>query len=69
MTDQAPDLMTSREVAELFRVTLLAVARWRKRGLLDGAYISTPGGHPRYRRSEIYALYEGNGQKSQVTER
>lgn len=49
-------LLTPGEVAELFRVDPKTVTRWataRKIG-----FITTPGGHRRFRASEVRALLE-----------
>ena len=51
-----PELMYAREVAELFRVDPKTVGRWASKGRLG--YMTTPGGHKRYYRSEVYALLE-----------
>lgn len=48
------DLMTPREVADLFRVDVKTIARWARAGKLSS--IRTLGGHHRYRRAEIEAL-------------
>ena len=50
-------LMTPREVADLFRVDPPTVNRWADAGKL--ASIRTPGGHRRYRESEVRALLRG----------
>jgi excisionase family DNA binding protein len=47
-------LMTPGEVAALFRVHVSTVARWATEGRLGA--IVTPGGHRRYRRSDVEAL-------------
>ena len=47
-------LLTSGEVAQLFGVNPQTVARWAIRGLLG--VIVTPGGHRRFRESEVNAL-------------
>lgn len=47
-------LLTPAEVAERLRVDVKTVARWAHAGLLD--YIRTPGGHRRYRESDISEL-------------
>lgn len=48
------DLLTPREVAELFGVRTTTIARWARTGRLDAT--KTPGGHRRYRRSAVSAL-------------
>ncbi len=47
-------LLTSREVAAMFHVDPKTVTRWAISGRLT--IIRTPGGHRRYRESEIQAL-------------
>jgi excisionase family DNA binding protein len=47
-------LLTPGEVAQLFRVDPKTVSRWAMRGHLGS--ISTPGGHRRFRESEVTAL-------------
>jgi excisionase family DNA binding protein len=49
-------LLTSAEVAGIYKVDPKTVTRWAKAGLI--ASIRTPGGHRRYRESEIRALLE-----------
>jgi excisionase family DNA binding protein len=50
-------LLTPGEVAALFRVDPKTVGRWAAAGRL--VYIRTPGGHRRFRESEIRALLDG----------
>ncbi|HEV2260570.1 MAG TPA: helix-turn-helix domain-containing protein [Streptosporangiaceae bacterium] len=47
-------LLTTPEVADLFRVHKATVARWLETGKIPG--IRTPGGHLRFREDEIRAL-------------
>lgn len=50
-----PDrLLTPSEVADLFRVNPKTVTRWATAGRLHS--IRTPGGHRRFRESEVHAL-------------
>jgi excisionase family DNA binding protein len=49
-------LLTPGEVAGLFRVDPKTVTRWAAAGRLGS--IRTPGGHRRFRESEIRALLE-----------
>jgi excisionase family DNA binding protein len=63
--DPAEYLMTPAEVAQTFRVDPKTVSRWAISGRVGS--IRTPGGHRRYRRSEIAALMAGLTQ--QVGER
>lgn len=51
-------LLKPSEVAALFRVDPKTVTRWAASGRLSS--IRTPGGHRRYRRSEVYALLDGS---------
>jgi excisionase family DNA binding protein len=50
-------LMTPGEVAALFRVDPKTVTRWAAAGRISS--IRTPGGHRRFRESEVKALLEG----------
>ncbi|WP_025272834.1 BldC family transcriptional regulator [Haloglycomyces albus] len=51
-------LLTPGEVAALFRVDPKTVTRWAAAGRIGS--IRTPGGHRRFRESEVYALLNGN---------
>lgn len=60
-TRRAPDLvaeplLTTAEVAAMFRVRTQTVTRWAETGWLTS--IRTPGGHYRYRASEVDELLE-----------
>ncbi len=60
MADSGHDndrLLTSREVAEKFRVDPKTVTRWATRGKLTD--IRTGGGHHRFWESEIRAMLRG----------
>lgn len=48
------DLLTPAEVAALFRVDSKTVTRWAAAGRISS--IRTPGGHRRFRRSEVNRL-------------
>ena len=50
-------LLTGAEVAKLFRVDPKTVPRWADKGRLT--CIRTPGGHRRYRESEVRAMLAG----------
>ena len=50
-------LLTPGEVAQLFRVDPKTVTRWASAGRLGS--IRTPGGHRRFRESEVRALLHG----------
>ena len=47
-------LLTPHQVAEMFRVDPKTVARWASSGRIGS--IRTPGGHRRFRETEILAL-------------
>jgi len=51
-------LLTPAEVAALFNVDPKTVTRWAARGRLHP--VMTPGGHRRYRKSEIVAFFSGD---------
>jgi excisionase family DNA binding protein len=50
-------LMTPGEVASLFRVDPKTVTRWAVAGRIGS--VRTPGGHRRFRESEVRALLTG----------
>jgi excisionase family DNA binding protein len=50
-------LLTPAEVAALLRVHTKTVTRWANEGRLES--IRTPGGHRRFRESEVLALLNG----------
>ena len=50
-------LMTPGEVAAMFRVDPKTVTRWAAAGRIGS--IRTPGGHRRFRESEVRTLLEG----------
>lgn len=50
-----PPLVSTGEVARLFRVDPKTVLRWSKAGKLTP--VLTPGGQRRYRQDEVDALY------------
>lgn len=53
--DPQPDrLMTPGQVADLYNVNPKTVTRWAQAGLLEA--IRTPGGHRRFRRSQVLGL-------------
>lgn len=54
MINPDDELLTPREVAELFGVRTTTIARWARDGRLDP--IRTPGGHRRYSRAGVRAL-------------
>jgi excisionase family DNA binding protein len=55
-------LLTPGEVASLFRVDPKTVTRWAAAGRINS--IRTPGGHRRFRESEIRALLRSDGSES-----
>jgi excisionase family DNA binding protein len=55
-------LLTPGEVAALFRVDPKTVTRWAASGRITS--IRTPGGHRRFRESEVRALLRGDGESS-----
>lgn len=56
-------LLTSSEVAALFRVDPQTVIRWGNVGLLS--FIRTPGGHRRYSEDEVRTLLEPDSAEQQ----
>ena len=58
--DNSERLLTPGEVAALFRVDPKTVTRWAASGRISS--IRTPGGHRRFRESEVHALLRGDGQ-------
>ncbi len=57
--DTQDRLLKPAEVAALFRVDPKTVTRWAHAGKLSR--IRTPGGHSRFRQSEVRALLEEDG--------
>jgi excisionase family DNA binding protein len=55
-------LLTPGEVAALFRVDPKTVTRWAASGRITS--IRTPGGHRRFRESEVRALLRGETEVS-----
>lgn len=51
--ESGEELLKPFEVANLFRVDAKTVSRWQQEGKLSA--IRTPGGHRRFRKSEIMA--------------
>jgi excisionase family DNA binding protein len=60
VVDTGDRLLTPGEVAALFRVDPKTVTRWAAAGRIGS--IRTPGGHRRFRESEVRALLEGEGE-------
>lgn len=52
-------LLTPGEVAQLFRVNVKTVAKWAAAGRIPST--KTPGGHRRFRRSDVDALLNAVG--------
>lgn len=60
MTGDEDRLLTTAEVAAMFRVNPKTPTRWAKAGRIGS--VKTPGGHRRFRESEVRALIEkGDG--------
>jgi excisionase family DNA binding protein len=51
-------LLTPAEVARLFKVDPKTVTRWAAQGRIS--CVRTPGGHRRYRESELLAILNGD---------
>jgi excisionase family DNA binding protein len=64
--DTGDRLLTPGEVAALFRVDPKTVTRWAAAGRISS--IRTPGGHRRFRESEVRALLEGEGMAAEPAE-
>lgn len=60
------ELLTPREVAQIFGVRTTTIARWAREGRLPACL--TPGGHRRYRRQDVRGLLEEQEQGSQPDE-
>jgi len=65
MDGHSDRLLTPGEVAALFRVDPKTVTRWAASGRISS--IRTPGGHRRYRESEIRALLGIDGESAGAT--
>lgn len=59
--DDDERLLTPREVAKIFGVRTTTIARWSCEGRI--ASFRTPGGHRRYRLSDVRALLKQNQQE------
>lgn len=59
------DLLTPREVAQLFGVRTTTIARWARDGRL--AAVLTPGGHRRYARSAVHALLDAEAERHETS--
>jgi excisionase family DNA binding protein len=57
--DSRDDLLRPREVAELFGVRPVTIARWAREGRITPMF--TPGGHRRYRRAALRGLLDDSG--------
>lgn len=57
-------LLTPGEVAGMFRVDPKTVTRWAAAGRIGS--IRTPGGHRRFRESEVRALLAGEGSPASI---
>jgi excisionase family DNA binding protein len=59
---QSEELMTPAEVAAAFSVDPKTVTRWARDGKLES--VRTPGGHRRYRASQVRQMVEFSRQGS-----
>jgi excisionase family DNA binding protein len=66
IVDTGDRLLTPGEVAALFRVDPKTVTRWAAAGRIGS--IRTPGGHRRFRESEVRALLEGEADFDEIGE-
>lgn len=57
-THEPEPLLTPAEVASMFRVDPKTVTRWCKAGRIAG--IKTPGGHHRFRESDVRRMLNEN---------
>jgi hypothetical protein len=55
MAEDPDQLLTSHEVAAIFRVNERTVRRWHQTGQLDDCAVYTPGGQLRYNAARIRA--------------
>lgn len=58
MAERDAELLTPRQVADMFGVDTKTVGRWAKAGKLHS--VRTLGGHRRYRALEVHALLKGH---------
>ena len=58
LTSQSDPLLSPAEVATLFRVDPKTVTRWARLDRIPS--IRTPGGHRRFRESDVRALLRGD---------
>jgi excisionase family DNA binding protein len=65
MTNPDDELLTPREVAEVFGVRTTTIARWARDGRLSPLW--TPGGHRRYSRADVQALVAAEDQNDART--
>lgn len=65
--EQRDRLMTPGEVANLFRVDPKTVSRWAISGRIPS--LRTPGGHRRFRETDVRALLRGQDFQSASGER
>lgn len=57
VANETESLLTAGEVAELFKVSTVTVGVWADQGKLP--FFRTPGGHRRFKRSDVDAFIEG----------
>jgi len=66
-TDTGEHLLTPGEVASLFRVDPKTVTRWASAGRIGS--IRTPGGHRRFRESEVRTMLASLTSEATLTTR
>ncbi|MCW2941358.1 MAG: hypothetical protein JWN00_4343, partial [Actinomycetia bacterium] len=54
--EELPELMTTAEVAAVFRVARSTISSWCSRGLIE--HTSTPTGHLRFRRETVTRMLQ-----------
>jgi excisionase family DNA binding protein len=65
LMDNPERLLTVGEVALMFNVAPKTVTRWASTGRIG--FIRTPGGHRRFRESEIHGLLAGRPVRSSLS--
>ena len=64
LAEETEPLMTSGEVAAMWKVDAKTVSRWATSGKL--ASIRTPGGHRRFRESDVRAFLAARPQEEEA---
>lgn len=54
--DNLPEMITTTEIARLFRVSPLTIKRWTKKGHIDYIVINSRGDR-RFKRDDVLKLY------------